>query len=272
MAKYADYVGKQETVEQELQSTQVQTRQRNIPESVTRRFDGKSLEDVLESYAELERLGSRQGEDLGKLRKTVDQLLELQSQYVQPQTQTQTQVVETGITTDDLYADPNAAVSRVVKKESKETADRLARVEQELSRREVELGMQTLEGKYAGWRNEISTPEFLNWVAASPARSRLAASANSYDFAAANDLLELWYDKKGSISQVNDTAQREQQFRDATLESSSPGQLNVADGYSRADLQEKRIAAKLGNRQAQRYLEAHAAAINQAYAEGRITN
>jgi hypothetical protein len=270
MAKYADYVGKQETVETELKTVQ---KSRNIPESVSKRFDGKSLEDVLESYAELEQLKSRQGEDLGKLRKTVDQLLELQSQYVPPQqTQVQTQVEDAGITTDDLYSDPTQAVARVVKRESKETADRLARVEQDLARREVELGIAALEGKYAGWKQEIATPEFLNWIAKSPARTRLANQAHAYDFAAANDLLELWYDIKGSRNANVDTQQREQQFRDATLESSSPGQLDIADGYSRSDLQEKRIAAKMGNRQAQRYLEAHASAINQAYAEGRITN
>lgn len=272
MAKYADYVGKQQTVDQELQTVQTNQKTRNIPDSVSRRFDGKSLEDVLESYAELEQLKSRQGEDLGKLRKTVDQLLELQSQIV-TQPQTQTSVVEdAGITTDDLYSDPNAAVGRVVKRESKETADRLARVEQELQRREVELGMQSLEGKYRGWKQEIATPEFLNWIAQSPARQRLAASANAYDFASANDLLELWYEKKGSQAQVIDTAQREQQFRDATLESSSPGTMNVAETYSRGDLQEKRIAAKLGNRQAQRWLDAHAVQISEAYREGRITN
>lgn len=268
MAKYADYVKQQETIESELQGTRPK---RNIPESVAKRFDGKSLEDVLESYAELQVMNSRQGEDLGKLRKTVDQLLELQSQVVQPSPQDTAEPVK-GITTDDLYSDPDQAVRKVVKDESKETAERLARLEQALTTREIELNKQALENKYQGWQSEIATAEFQNWVTASPARQRLFNAANQYDFASANDLLELWYEKRGSRQQVQQDVERERQFRDATLESSSPAGVDVVDTFSRSDLMEKRIAAKAGNRQAERWLQAHNAAITAAYREGRLTD
>lgn len=265
--KYADYV--KPTVEQELQDTRQSTR--NIPESVARRFDGKSLDDVLESYSELQVLNSRQGEDLGKLRKTVDQLLELQSQTVQPQAPAQDTPVK-GITSDDLYTDPDKAVRSVVKDASKETAERLERIEKALTQREISVNMQGLEVKYKGWEQEIATPEFQNWVQASPARTRLYTSANQYDFASANDLLELWYEKKSSRQTVQNDVERERQFRDATLESSSPAGVDVVETYSRADLLEKRIAAKSGNRQAERWLRERGDSITAAYREGRLTD
>jgi hypothetical protein len=271
MAKYADYVKNQDNIDSELKDAQNQQNKRNIPDSVVKRFDGKSLEDVLESYSELQSLNSRQGEDLGKLRKTVDQLLELQSQPVQHSPQV-TDDPDVGITSDDLYSDPDTAIGKVVEKKSKATAERLERLEQALTQREIAVNKQGLETKYNGWEQEIATPEFQNWVQGSSARARLFNAANQYDFAAANDLLELWYDKKGSRQQVQDTAERERQFRDATLESSSPSGVDVVDTYSRSDLMEKRIAAKSGNRQAERWLQAHGNAITTAYREGRLTD
>lgn len=273
MAKYADYVAKQQdNIDKELNEAQTQTRTRNIPESVTRRFAGKTLDDVLESYAELQVLASRQGEDVGKLKKTVEELLELQSQVVaQPSSQV-TAEPDKGVTTDDLYNNPEEAIGKVVQKTSKETSDRLARLEKQLAAREVEVRKQQLAGKFDGWENEIKNPDFLDWVRSSPARTRLAQAANQYDFDAASDLLELWYDRKSSKQQFTNEAVREQQYRDATLESSSPVGVDVVETYSRSDLLEKRIAAKMGNRQAERWLTAHADSINAAYREGRITN
>lgn len=272
MAKYADYVKTQNQVDKELEDAQSKPKTRNIPDSVARRFDGKSLDDVLESYAELQVMSSRQGEDLGKLRKTVDQLLELQSHTIaQPSPQDTAKPVK-GITSDELYTDPDTSIRRVVKDESKETAERLERLEAALTQREVALNKQGLESKYEGWEQEIATPEFQNWVQSSPAKLRLYAAANQYDFASANDLLELWYEKKGSRQQVQNDVERERQFRDATLETSSPTTLDVAETYSRSDLMEKRIAAKSGNRQAERWLREHGNSITLAYAEGRLTD
>ena len=66
--------------------------------------------------------------------------------------------------------------------------------------------------------------------------------------------------------------ERERQLRDAMLESSSPAQAEMVDTYSRSELMEKRIAAKQGSLQAERWLQAHAESIARAYEEDRIVD
>jgi hypothetical protein len=102
----------------------------------------------------------------------------------------------------------------------------------------------------------------------------MAVAANNYDFDAASDLLELWADKSGQTQQVQQQVQRERNFRAATLETSSPAHQDVTDvtTFSRHDIIEKRIAAKHGDRAADRWLSANNANITQAYAEGRVTD
>ena len=268
MAKYADYVQKQSQVEQELQTQPAKTF--NIPDSVKTRFLGKSPEEIMESFAEAQALISRQGQELGELRKTTQTLIELQSKpVVQPEPSPEP---EKGVTVDDLYDDTEGAITKVVKKSTKDTSERIEALEKELAQRRAQDVEGDLERRYPGWKVEASKPEFLEWVKASPVRLRLAKAADSYDLDSANDLLELWYDRKQVIGKVAADFTREQQFRDATLESSSPSDIEHVNTYKRHELTEKRIAAINGNQQAQRYLETHAEDIRLAYREGRVTD
>ena len=82
MAKYEDYV-KNDGLEGEIQEAAVATEERKlegVPESVVERFKDKGVEDVLKSYAELEKAYSKQGQKHGELRKSFDEFIALQSQ------------------------------------------------------------------------------------------------------------------------------------------------------------------------------------------------
>jgi hypothetical protein len=271
MAKYADYKAKQDQVTQELQAVTQPSKTYEIPDSVKTRFAGKSPEEIMESFAELQRMNSTQAQELGELRKTTTTLLELQSQPKTQEPPTPEQP-EKGITVDDLYEDPTAAIGTVVKRSTKETSERVEALEKELASYRANGVVVALEKKYPGWTAEAKKPEFLEWVKQSPVRLKLARAADSYDLDSANDLLELWYERKGVVTQVQDQANREQQFRNASLESSSPVDIEHVPTFSRHELERKKIAAKMGNRDAEAYLKAHGAAIYQAYQEGRITD
>lgn len=272
MAKYADYVKRlEENIEQDVQQLD-KTKTRDVSESVVKRFDGKSIEDVLVAYDNLEKMNGRQGEDLGKLRKTVDQLLELQSQIGQSGTQTHEAEAVTEITADELYDKPDEAVSKVVRRESKETSDRIKALEEQLVTKDIESKMGHLRTKYTGWEEDIKTTEFLAWVGKSAYRTRLAQDANRYDFGAADALLEAWNEHKGSSEKDNQRQEREQQFRDATLETGAPAGSDPVETVSRSEYIEKKIAAKSGNRDAQRWLQSHGSEITRAYSEGRLSN
>lgn len=269
MAKFADYVQKQGQVEQELNTTQP-AKTYNIPDSVKTRFLGKSPEEIMESFAEAQALISRQGQELGELRKTTQTLIELQSKPVV--TQEPSPEPEKGVTVDDLYDDAEGAIAKVVTKSTKQTSERIEALEKELAQRQAREVELDLERRYPGWKVEASKPEFVDWVKASPVRLRLAKAADSYDLDSANDLLELWYERKQVATKVAADLTREQQFRDATLESSSPSDVEQIPMYKRHEIQERRIAAINGNQQAQRWLETHAEDLRLAYREGRVTD
>lgn len=276
MAKYADYVAKlnqspaSEQIEKELQAPPT-VKTYNIPESVKTRFAGKTPEEIMESFAEAQALISRQGQELGELRKATSTLIELQSQTTKQEPQTPVKP-DKGITVDDLYDNPEGAIATVVKKESTQTSERIAALERELEQRRTADVTVYLEQKFPGWKVEASKPEFVEWVKKSPARLRLARAADAYDVDSANDLLELWYERKGVVADAAAEVVRERQFRDASLETSSPTDIEKVPTFSRFELQEKRIAAKNGNLQAERYLQQNAEAIRAAYREGRITD
>lgn len=269
MAKFADYVSKQD---QEI-NTEIQesVEKRNIPESVVKRFDGKSVEDILESYSNLEQEFSRRSNETAELRRTVDSLVNLQLTSSNTPRQ-EAAVPSKPITVDDLYADPNSAIKQAVDPLVRESTNRMDSLEKSIGEMNVRARLADLTAKYPEWRSDVQTSEFRSWVTESPARGRLAGTADRGDIDAANDLFELWYSHRNLEQQVSQRVQREQQFNAASLETNSPGTINVAEPVSRSMLMDKRLAAKRGDRTAERWLKAHADSIAIAYEEGRLVD
>lgn len=273
--KYEDYVKSQEgnddALDTEITQAAEQTEvRRNVPDSVVSRFDGKSIDDVLEAYANAERKISEQGDTIGKLRKTSDQLLELQLQAPNtPVGSTDDDPVDEPLTVDALYEDADGVLDRKVAKATKATREELG---QELALLRAARTEAALTEQYPKWRADIQDPEFGEWVASSTYRQRLAAAGNSYDMDAATDLLDMWNDHKNRSQEAVATQTRERQLDAATLESSSPEGFEPEETFSRLDLMNKRIAAKRGNREAEDWLRAHSAAIHLAYREERVTD
>lgn len=272
--KYEDYVKSEENVDEiqdEIKEASEATEiRRNIPDSVRQRFDGKSVDEILEIYANAERKISEQGETIGKLRKTSDQLIELQlHSNNKPAGEDTDDPVEEPLTVDDLYDDADGAITKRVEKatakQRQEVNDALA----ELRASKVEAALTTA---YPEWRTDVNSSEFNDWVNASSYRQRLMAAGHQYDFDAANDLLSMWNDHKNRSQELEQSRKRERQLDDATLESSSPEGFEPEESYSRSEIMENKIAAKQGNRKAEAWVRKHSAAINLAYAEGRITD
>ena len=116
----------------------------------------------------------------------------------------------------------------------------------------------------------LATPEFQNWVADKPYRQRLAEQADAWDLDAAGDLFGMYNGERQPTDHGN--AQREQQLRDATLESSTAAPATFEDNYSRSKLMSLRIIAKAGDEQAKDYLRTNGRDIQRAYAENRIVD
>lgn len=276
MARYEDYVQSRDPVsgqftrtdiEQEIDDAAAQQVQRNIPESVRARFSGKSVDDVLESYAALESRLGKQSEEIGSLRRMQEQLVDLQlRQSSQPQVADTAEPVAP-ITSDDIYENPDEAIGRVVEKRTK---SQLEPIQQELAQLRQERAKAELRSKFPTWEQDIRTEEFADWVTQSQFRTSMYNAANGGDLGAATDLLSGWYDSQSSTQERQQQQQRERQLDDAALIESSPQQLSSEPGFSKAEIQEKRVAAHKGDIRARDWLQYNAEAIRLAYAEGRV--
>jgi ribosomal protein L29 len=270
MARFSDYV-KEDQLDTELVEADVQEQAREeavIPE----RFKGKSAAEIAASYIELERLNSRQAQDLGSMRKTVDTLLELQSNGTGSQAP-KTEEPSEPVTVDLLYEKPDETVRRVVREE---TSGQLKEVKGELAKERFERALAEFDRNHEGWRETTSTPEFLTWAQATPYRARIFAAANTWDFDAADTLLGLYNEEQARGQQSAEAVRKEQRkqsdLRKATLESSGPVPVEAVETFSRSDLINKKLAAKRGDYNADQYLRVNADAIRQAYADGRVTD
>ncbi len=274
MAKYEDYAAPQ-TLEAEIQqaSTDSENRSTEIPSQ----FVGKSAEEVARSYNELKAMTDRQANELGELRRTTSNLTDMLQNSPTPQ---QEQHVQAPVTADDLYTDPTGSISRIV---HDEVSGKLDALEQGLSAILAKGKLDDMEEKYPGYRDEARSVEMQEWLKGSGYRSRLAASADSGDLQAADDLFSMYYDltgkgqeekvSEGDAFRSEETRQRRQrELNAAGLESGTTDTFSPVEKFSRAKLELARIRAKRGNGEAEAYLKANKDAIFRAYQEGRIVN
>lgn len=268
MAKYEDYVKKADDLQDEIDTAADQStdRRESDPETqfeLPEQFRGKSPEDIAKSYTELQRAYSRQGNDLGEMRKTLDEFIRLNST---PDTSKPDPSDAKPVSIDDLYTDAEEAISRVV---TKRTDSRIVELEKELANARLQVRVDSLESKFPGWKDSTQKPEFINWVQDSPYRMRLAQAADGYDMDAAEELLGLYQEVSTARSQER-KSQRKQDLRKATLESAGPDSPDPETRYSRTDIINARIKAKRGDVEATNWLASHGDAIAFAYEDGRI--
>lgn len=267
MAKYEDYV-KVDELEQEIEDASQETAERQAEQeaAIPERFRGKSAEEIAKAYSELEKLNSRQAQDLGAMRRSVDELLNLQLQKARDGAEAES---KKPLTVDDIYENPDQAIRKVVKEES---ADRIAQLERELQAGKLERALEAFTEKYPTWRDDAKDPSMISWIHERPYRVRLARAADAGDLEAADELFGTYYDTHKKAEKEEKKKERKQKVLDAGLESAGAGVPEVVERYSRSELLEKRIAAKRGDGAAERWLNAHAASIQQAYAEGRVVD
>lgn len=264
MAEYNDYVddGIGNEIDDAAANQQARDAQgRFIPE----RFRGKDISDVVQSYEELEKLNSRQAQDLGDMRRTVDQLLELQTQSSPVE-----ETTAVPMTADEFYENPDDTIRRVAREE---TSNEVKDLKDELTQLRLERKFEELEGKFPEWHVKSNSPEFAEWTKNSPYRTRIAQDAAQGNFDAAEEILGMYYDSEVTAEATEEVVVADnEQLRNAMLESGGPAPVQLVDEYSRYDLLEKRMAAKRGDLKAERWLSAHADSIAIAYAEGRIVD
>jgi len=222
-----DQLDTQDTVENPQEEEQPQETESSIPE----KYQGKSVEDLVQMHQELEKFTGKQSTEVGELRKLVDEHIQTQlSEQQAPQQQQQDDEDDV-----DFFVDPKTAVSRAIDNHPK---IKEAQAYTEQYRKQATLAQ--LQQEHPDMETVLQDPKFATWIKGSKVRTQLFVQADQqYDFDAANELFSLWKEKNQAVQQ---TAQAEKQARKSAVKTANTGNARgTAEGsrkkvYRRADI------------------------------------
>jgi len=244
-------------IESSTDSVEVAEEQ-NIPS----KFAGKSTEEIIDSYTNLEKELGRKAQEVGELRKLSDSFLQAEvARKNNPQDNTP---LETKDNDDvDFFDDPNKAVNRMI-----ENHPRFQEFQQFQAQQAQAGAKAQLEQTHPDFTEVVQDKAFQEWVQDSPIRMQMFQAADSYNFDAANELLSNWKDrsmisKTQEVKQAAETNRKDALKAASTESRSSSGSNAGGKTYRRADL----IRLKMEDPSRYESLEDD---IFAAYADGRV--
>jgi len=247
-----------DTIENEAEETQLEEVEQPQEEStVPEKYQGKSMEEVVQMHQEAEKLLGRQSSEVGELRKVVDD-------YISTQTTTQAPQQQHVEPEDDIdyFTDPQGAVNRAI-----ENHPKIREAQQYTEQYKKQTSLSTLQAKHSDMQTILGDPKFAEWIKASKIRTQLFVQADQqYDADAADELFSLWKERKTVAQQ---TANVEKQARKQTLKAASTGNARGSAERSRRKVYRRADIIKLMKNDPDRY-QAMSEEIMTAYAEGRV--
>ena len=245
------------TIEEDFDETQSleQDEQPQEQPQIPEKYQGKSLEEIVQMHQEAEKALGKQGSEVGELRKVVDEYISTQQpapqqQHVEPEDEL------------DYFTDPQSAVNRAI-----ENHPKIQEASQAATEHRKQIALSALQSKHPDMQDILQEAAFAEWIKASNIRRQLFVRADQeYDSEAADELFSLWKERKVVSQQTVDV---ERQSRKNQLKAASTGgSQGGSDGarkkvYRRADL------IKLMKTDPDRYT-ALSDEIMKAYQEGRV--
>lgn len=229
-------------------------------ESLPAKFKGKSVDEIINSYVNLEQQYGRQGNELGELRKLADSLIQ---KNLKESSSQQAESLEKKILSDeDFFSDPVSAVRKVVE-------EALQPVRQNLNQSKVDSTLQRLQAKHPDIQEIVYDQAFQSWIMSSTPRQDMWIKASNGDFDYADELLNQY--KLLNTSAVNKEREEKKVTKKEELDAAS----GVSEGSSRdagalnKPMYKRSELIRLRMNDPQRYKELHNE-IMQAYAEGRV--
>ncbi len=205
------------------ESGNTQTRQTQTTQQSTQiepRFAGKSTEEIVSMYKNLESHSGRLAAQLGENKQMLNQLILGKRDNDLRQNGGNTTPVE--IKPTDLLANPTEAIDRYL---SAREAPLVSQLQQRLSQLEAQLGETKFASKHKDADQQTADPAFAAWVNQTPLRMRLAAEAANNNFYSADLLLDEWNAaQKAGTNSVSNTSSRAQDLANKVrLEGSGTG-------------------------------------------------
>ncbi|MCA9333656.1 hypothetical protein KC963_01280 [Candidatus Saccharibacteria bacterium] len=245
-------IGELETVEEQLEQQTPEVKKPHVADLIPEKYRGKSVEDIVKMHQDTERSLSRQGQELGEIRRLADELLKLQLQKPKD---------EEKLPEVDFFENPREAVRREV-----ESNPALLEAQRIANQTRQAQTVQLLKQMHPDYQQIIQDQQFQEWVGKSKVRQHLLKAADSYDLDAANELFSTFKELKAVRAQKQDDGMeaqaREKSLQAASVDSGGSGERGKKV-YRRADLIQLQIKnpAKFA---------ALSDEITKAYAEGRV--
>lgn len=238
----------EELVQEEVQQEPTPQEEDDIPD----RYKGKSPKDLIRMHQEAEKLMGRHSQEVGELRRVVDDFIKQQS------------VVKEAPKEEDVdfFTDPEKAIDARLAKHPK-----LVETERLNSELAKERALMALQRAHPDFSDIVQDDGFKEWVGKSKVRSELLNRADQrYDFEAADELFTLWKERQDmlknttAVQQADRKAQIKQASTGSTRGSGEPQGKKI---YRRSDI------VDLMRKDPDRYM-ALQPEIMAAYAEGRV--
>ena len=248
------------TEEALVEDTQAETEV--VEPSIPSKFAGKSQQEIIDSYTNLEKELGRKAQEVGELRKLSDSFLQAEvARTSNPQNNTPLETEDNAEV--DFFDDPTRSVNEMIEKHPR------FQEFQQFQAQQAQAGAKAqLEQKHPDFTDVVQDKGFQEWVQDSPIRMQMFQAADSYNFDAANELLSNWKDrsmisKTQEVKQQAETNRKDALKAGSTESRSSSGSSAGGKTYRRADL----IRLKMENPNRYEALEDD---IFAAYADGRV--
>jgi len=224
------------------------------------KYQGKDVKDIVAMHQNAEKLLGKQSQEVGELRKVVDDFIRAQTVNQQQQAPAQ-EVTQEDFDELDFFENPKEAISRMLDnhpsvKQSKEMSARLAQQET----------VAKLKAEHPDFKQIVSDQGFIDWVGKSKVRTQLLRNADAFDYDSADELFSLWKERQ---SMVKEATAQETTARKQSVKSASTGNTRGSAERPSRKIYRRADIVELMAKDPQRY-QALAGEIRQAYAEGRV--
>ena len=258
-----------ERTEEELEATDqldiqdtVETPEEEQPQQpeVPEKYQGKSVEDLVQMHQELEKFSGKQSTEVGELRKVVDSYIQTQlSEQQAPQQQQQQDDNDDDV---DFFVDPKTAVSRAIDNHPK-----IKEAQAYTQQYKQQATLAQLKSSHPEMEQILQDPKFAEWIKGSKVRTQLFVQADqAYDYDSADELFSLWKERNQVVQQ---TAEAEKAARKSQVKSANTGNARGTAEGSRRKVYRRADIIKLMRTDPERY-QSMSDELLKAYSEGRV--
>lgn len=155
---------------------------------IPNKYQGKTAAEIIKMHQDAEMLIGRQGNEVGELRKIVDDMLAATAQ-----------TSEAPAEPVDFFADPQAAIAGAVK-QTMDNDPRLKQLEQSAEIGKKQAAANALASMHPDYLQVVNSPDFVDWVQKSPGRmKRFQKSHVDFDIETASEIIGDYKERQSLI-------------------------------------------------------------------------